>query len=98
MRKSWAQIKFKSGSLGSDQLNETIQSKTKKEGKIVVVINIETNISTEYKTISEAATVLNLTRVTLRKYINNKEIFSKFKEDSSGLVKENYLIALKDKI
>jgi len=46
--------------------------KQKKKKKIVIVTNIEINISTEYKSISKAATVLNLTRVTLRKYINKK--------------------------
>jgi group I intron endonuclease len=98
MRNSWAQRKLKSGSsVELALLNETIQPKTKKKGKIVVVTNIETNISTEYKSISEAATVLNLTRVTLRKYIKNKEIFNMLKESDSGLVKEKYLITLKDK-
>ena len=46
--------------------------KQKKKKKIVIVTNIEINISKEYKSISKAATVLNLTRVTLRKYINKK--------------------------
>jgi len=104
MRNAWIKRKLKSGSL--ELALETIQSKTKKKGKIVVVTNIETNISTEYESISETATVLNLTRVTLRKYIKNKEIFNMLKplplalakgEDSSGLVKEKYFITLKDK-
>jgi len=101
MRNSWAQRKLKSDNLKLDLLNEINPSKSKKEGingKIVVVTNIETNVSTEYKSISEAATVLNLTRVTLRKYIKNKEIFNMLKQNESGLVKENYLIILKDKI
>ena len=78
-------------------------SKSKKGGKIVVVTNIATTAATEYKSISEAATVLNLTRaivmvmITLRKYIKNKEIFNMLKESDSGLVKEKYLITLKDK-
>ena len=45
----------------------------------------------------ETATVLNLTKVTLRKYIKNKEIFNMLKESDSGLVKEKYLITLKYK-
>lgn len=101
MRNSWAQRKLKSDNLKLDLLNEINPSKSKKEGisgKIVVVTNIETNVSTEYKSISEAATVLNLTRVTLRKYIKNKEIFNMLKQNESGLVKERYLIILKDKI
>src|ERR1700734_1240762 len=77
MRNAWIKRKLKSGSL--ELALETIQSKTKKKGKIVVVTNIETNISTEYESISETATVLNLTRVTLRKYIKNKEIFNMLK-------------------
>jgi len=97
MRNSWAQRKLKSNNLELDLLNEIIPSKSKKGGKIVVVTNITTTATTEYKSISEAATVLNLTRVTLRKYIKNKEIFNMLKASDSGLVKEKYLITLKDK-
>jgi len=98
MRNSWAQRKLKSDNLELDLLNEIIPSKSKKKGgKIVVITNIATTAATEYKSISEAATVLNLTRVTLRKYIKNKEIFNMLKESDSGLVKEKYLITLKDK-
>ena len=107
MRNSWAQRKLKSDNLAYarldidqrelDLLNEIIPSKSKKGGKIVVVTNIESTAATEYKSISEAATVLNLTRVTLRKYIKNKEIFNMLKKSDSGLVKEKYLITLKDK-
>ena len=107
MRNSWAQRKLKSNNLELDLLNEIIplvhlrndkqMSKHKKGGKIVVVTNIATTAATEYKSISEAATILNLTRVTLRKYIKNKEIFNMLKESDSGLVKEKYLITLKDK-
>ena len=103
MRNSWAQRKLKSDNLKLDLLNEIIPSKSKKGGKIVVVTNIATTAATEYKSISEAATVLNLTRaivmvmITLRKYIKNKEIFNMLKESDSGLVKEKYLITLKDK-
>ena len=97
MINSWAQRKLKSNLLELDLLNEIIPSKSKKGGKIIVVTNIETNVSTEYKSISEAATVLNLTRVTLRKYVKNKEIFNMLKENNSGLVKEKYLITFKDK-
>ena len=97
MRNSWAKRKLKSDNLELDLLNKIIPSKSKKGGKIVVVTNIATTAATEYKSISEAATVLNLTRVTLRKYIKNKEIFNMFKESDSGLVKEKYLITLKDK-
>lgn len=97
MRNSWAQRKLKSDLLKLDLLNKNSPSKSNKGGKIVVVTNIETSVSTEYKSISEAATVLNLTRVTLRKYIKNKEIFNMLKENNSGLVKEKYFITLKDK-
>ena len=96
MRDSWAKRKLKSDNLELDLLNEIIPSKYKKEGKIVVVTNIATTVATEYKSISETATVLNLTRVTLRKYIKNKEIFNMLKKSDSGLVKEKYLITLKD--
>jgi len=96
MRNSWAQRKLKYENL--DLLNEIIPSKSKKKGgKIVVITNIATTAATEYLSISEAATVLNLTRVTLRKYIKNKEIFNMLKASDSGLVKEKYLITLKEK-
>jgi group I intron endonuclease len=107
MRYSWAQRKLpllvasqrqeKPDNLELDLLNEIIPQKSKKGGKIVVITNIATTAATEYKSISEAATVLNLTRVTLRKYIKNKEIFNMLKESDSGLVKEKYLITLKGK-
>lgn len=119
MKNAWAQRKLKSSSLNLDLLNETNQLKTlnnkKKElsftrRKIVVITNIETNISTEYNSISEAATVLNLTRVTLRKYIKKKEVFNILKKNSSlphslcgtgqdgtDLINEKYLITLKNK-
>lgn len=97
MRNSWAQRKLKSDNLKLDLLNEIIPSNSKKGGKKVVVTNIETKVSTEYKSISEAATVLNLTRVTLKKYIKNKEIFNMLKENKSVLVKAKYLITLKNK-
>jgi group I intron endonuclease len=84
-------------SKGDAQKQGKQMSKNKKKGKIVVVTNIATTVATVYKSISEAATVLNLTRVTLRKYIKNKEIFNMLKESDSGLVKEKYLITLKDK-
>ena len=48
MKNSWAKRKLKSDILKLDLLNETIPLKFKKEGKIVVVTNIETNVSTEY--------------------------------------------------
>jgi len=97
MRNSWAKRKLKSDNLELDLLNEIIPSNSKKGGKIVVVTNIATTAAIEYKSISEAAIVLNLTRVTLRKYIKNKENFNMLKESDSGLVKEKYLISLKDK-
>nr|YP_009739362.1 GIY-YIG homing endonuclease [Tricholoma bakamatsutake]QIC20206.1 GIY-YIG homing endonuclease [Tricholoma bakamatsutake] len=93
MREVWAERK-----LDSLKITETLQTKTRKqiEGKIVVVRNIKTNISTEYISISDAATSLNVTRVTLRTYIKNKKVFSVIKQDTSGLVKESFLISLKD--
>lgn len=95
MINAWTKRKVKSVYKQSDLYNN-IQHKTKKEGKIVVVTNIDTNISKEYKSISEAAIVLNLTRVTLKKYIKNKEIFNILKEDSSVLVNVKYFITLKN--
>lgn len=93
MREVWTERKR-----DSLKITETLQTKTRKqiEGKTVVVRNIKTNISTEFCSISEAAAYLNVTRFTLRTYIKNKKIFSVIKQDTSGLVKENFLINLKD--
>lgn len=99
MRNTWAERKLKTNSLKAeiDLLIEDKGNKAKKEGKKVVVTNIENNVSIEYNSITEAASVLNLTRVTLRKYIKNKEVFTILKENenSSGLINEKYLITIK---
>ena len=56
-------------------LNPLFVSKRIIKGKIVVVNNLESNISTVYNSISEASLALNITRVTLRSYIKSKKIF-----------------------
>ena len=67
----------------------------KKKGKIVVVTNIETNITKEYNSISEAAIALNTTRNTLRVYIKNQVNFKFIRQDTFGIVTENLLISIK---
>ena len=62
-----------------------------------MVTNIETNKTTEYISISEAAIALNITRTTLRTYIKNKTVFVLIKQDGNVLVKENFLITVKTK-
>jgi hypothetical protein len=74
-------------------------SRKKIKGKIVVTTNIETNVSTEYISISEAASALNITRTTLRAYIKNKTVLNILKQNPSqkGIIKEQILITIKDK-
>ena len=62
------------------------------KGKIVIVTNIETNLTKEYDSISEAAIALNLTRNTLRNYIKNQTIFNLLHQDTSV---EKLLISIK---
>ncbi len=86
MKYKWAERKLKSSKAGGINLNNNTPTVSNKPfcryvigGKAVVVTNFETNLSTEYRSISEAASVLNLTRNTLRKYIDNKKIFIKLR-------------------
>ena len=74
-------------------------SRTKIKGKIVVVTNIDSNVSTEYISISEAALALNITRTTLRTYMKNKTVLNIFKQNSSGngIIKEQFIITVKEK-
>ncbi|KAF8584303.1 hypothetical protein K439DRAFT_1646964 [Ramaria rubella] len=74
------------------QLNK---SRKKIKGKKVVVTNIYTNATIEYESISEAALALNITRTTLRTYIKTQIFFLKFKKEGTGLVKETFLISIK---
>nr|UEK25961.1 hypothetical protein [Mutinus fleischeri] len=89
MRDIWAKIKLNSTNSESskdENLSKNIVSNNKnvnvelntykKIGKIIIVTNIDSNLSTEYSSISSAALALNITRNTLRsdikdtKYIN----------------------------
>jgi hypothetical protein len=98
MREIWAKRK---NLLISSNLNETVkikvQTRNKVKGKSVIVTNIENKSSIEYISISEAALALNITRLTLRKYIKNKTVFNLLKKDISGkiILKENLLITVK---
>ena len=82
--------------LSTLESNECLKSNRKKiKGKIVVVINIQTNITQEYNSISEAAIALKTTRNTLRTYINNQALFNFIRQDASGLVTDKLLITIK---
>ena len=50
-------------------------NKKKIKGKLVIVTNIETDIATDYISISEVASALNIAPTTLRNYIKNKTFF-----------------------
>ncbi len=107
MRQIWAERKF--NSLNADLLQSTkpvieIEKDRKKiKGKIVVVTNIKSNVSTEYISISEAASALNITRTTLRTYIKNKTVLNILKQNPSlpsgenGILKEQFIITVKEK-
>jgi group I intron endonuclease len=114
MREIWAERKLnKNLDATIEQKNQinSLKSNTKEsadkllkpkhliKGKIVVITNIETNISTEFISISEAALALNVTRTTLRNYIKNQTIFNLLKRDKSEnvVLKEKFLINVKDK-
>ena len=76
--------------------SESLKYDRKKiKGKIVVVTNIQTNLTTEYNSISEAAIALNTTRNTLRTYIKNQALFNFIRQDASGLVTDKLLINIK---
>jgi hypothetical protein len=66
------------------------------KGKLVVITNIETNVSTNYISISEAALALNITRTTLRNYVKKQRVFTLLKREEKSVIKENLLITVKD--
>jgi hypothetical protein len=73
-----------------------LSTRKKIQGTLVVATNVETNLSTEYLSISEAAKALNVTRTTLRTYIkNNKEVIL-LKRIGDETVKEKYLVTVKE--
>lgn len=96
MREQWAIRKLELNPSVEDN-NSLLSSRKKIKGTLVVVTNVETNSSTEYFSISEAAKALNVTRTTLRTYIkNNKEVIL-LKRVGDETVKEKYLVTVKEK-
>lgn len=97
MREQWANRKLDLSSSVKD--NDILVNPRKKiVGTLVVATNVETNLITEYLSISEAAKALNVTRNTLRTYIkNNKELIS-LKRIGNEIVKEKYLVTVKDNL
>lgn len=83
----------------TDQKLKLQRNRKKIKGKIVVVTNIESNVSTEYISISEAASDLNITRTTLRTYMKNKTVLNILKKNPSGygIMKEQFIITVKEK-
>lgn len=98
-RDKWVERKFKKSIEEGLSTRETNQLNTRQpiKGKSVVVTNIKTNKTTEYISISEAALALNVTRTTLRTYIKNKTVFVLKKQEGNNLIKENFLITVKNK-
>ena len=96
MREQWAIRKLDLNPSVEDN-NSLLSSRKKIKGTLVVATNVETNLSTEYFSISEAAKALNVTRTTLRTYIkNNKEVIL-LKRVGDETVKEKYLVTVKEK-
>lgn len=83
----------------TDQKLKLQKNRKKIKGKIVVVTNIKSNVSTEYISISEAASYLNITRTTLRTYMKNKTVLNILKQNPSGygIMKEQFIINVKGK-
>lgn len=95
MREQWAIRKLDLNPSVEDN-NNLLSSRKKIKGTLVVTTNVETNLSTEYLSISEAAKALNVTRTTLRTYIkNNKEVIF-LKRVGDETVKEKYLVTVKE--
>jgi hypothetical protein len=93
MREMWAKRKIGKTNLFTKKVNKIKIFK----GKLITVKNVETKLSIEYNSISEAALNLNITRSTLRNYIKNQKIFVKITQDSCGnILKEKYLIFYKN--
>jgi hypothetical protein len=72
-----------------------VKYETKDNAKKVIVKNIETNLLTEYQSVTDCAQALNFTRTTLRSYINNNKIFIYLKKENDILIKEEYSIKYK---
>lgn len=95
MREQWAIRKLDLNPSVKDN-NNLLSTRKKIQGTLVVATNVETNLSTEYLSISEAAKALNVTRTTLRTYIkNNKEVIL-LKQIGDETVKEKYLVTVKE--
>lgn len=71
-------------------------NKSKIGGKGVIITNIETNLTTSFVSVTEAASVLNITRVTLRSYAKNNTVFSVLKPiaNTSEFITEKYTIEI----
>jgi len=95
MREQWAIRKLDLNPSVEDN-NNLLSTRKKIQGTLVVATNVETNLSTEYLSISEAAKALNVTRTTLRTYIkNNKEVIL-LKRIGDETVKEKYLVTVSE--
>jgi group I intron endonuclease len=95
MREQWANRKLDLNSSVKDN-NILLNSRKKITGTLVVALNVETNLSTEYLSISEAAKALNVTRTTLRTYIKNQKEVILLKRVGNETVKEKYLVTVKE--
>jgi len=95
MREQWANRKLDLNSSVKDN-DIMLNSRKKITGTIVVSENLETNLITEYISITEAAKALNVTRNTLRTYIKNNKELILVKRIGDEVVKERHLVTVKD--
>jgi len=104
MKEVWAQRKMEKLLTQPTSLLEggnilLTNNKSKLEGKSVIITNIETNVTTPFVSITEAASVLNITRVTLRSYAKNNTVFSVLKPiaNTNEFITEKYTISIVNK-
>jgi group I intron endonuclease len=93
MREQWANRKLDS-SVKND--NILLNSRKKIKGTLLIATNVETNLSTEYLSVSEASKALNVTRTTLRTYMKNQKEVILLKRVGNEIVREKYLVTVKE--
>lgn len=109
MRIWWAKNKVDSSAFAAKKATKSFKVKNEITsdhkwlnwpGKVVVVTNLDTNTSTEFRSVTSAASFLNVENTTLRRYIKSQKVFTMFTkpEDNSDqdLIKLRFKINYKD--
>lgn len=103
MRELWALRKFKKEQQAWEELSAlaspsqqsnclVTESHKAPHTKKVIVKNIEDNTFKTYNSITEASKFLNLTRSTLRNYINNQNILTILRKTEDNKIKKEKLL------